>query len=249
MVDMVYHAVCGDLDTCQKSVWELKEYAARITPTSDRFTIMTNCSAALARLGDFDGAMDLLEEVFTTASSLNLPLAAAAAIVRATGICCDSQNGTHAKKWIARYSELNEASLQDWHRRNFRLNRAIFALWDGDIGLAETSLNTEGRPYWENSSGSFRSAALAVKIRLECAKRSPIEAITPFVETLKSEYAQQASMGTYDIPAYSLFLGLKYVSSDKTAAYQLLSDYVSQHRRDRWPVNSEIANALLQADH
>jgi DNA-binding SARP family transcriptional activator/tetratricopeptide (TPR) repeat protein len=121
-------------------------------------------------------------------------------------------------------------------------NQARLALETGDIPKAAAAFDCIG-----TASSMFSIARkgyyLSLEIRIRLARRAGLEKIAMLVSELEAAHCQLRAVGHQDFESYALFLGLCHIGQPDRGA-MLLRDYISNHRRPKWPLPPSIRYVL-----
>lgn len=236
---MIYHAICGDLDVaadCARRL--LRDTDAGTTTELQRLTRAINCAATLYRAGSVQEAEAEYMRVFERASELRAFAIAGDACGRLFTTYLDNGDMPLASEWVRKYMRLELPETQMWQQRRLRLALARLELWNESYNATAHLLENDGQPLWEIPFDVFRAAALATKIRLEIA-RGRDDQVTIFTALLRTTTTELRTMGAQDFEMFSLYLGLRHAGAEDEAI-ELLSRYLVRERRDRMPVTGEI---------
>jgi hypothetical protein len=112
----------------------------------------------------------------------------------------------------------------------------------GDIPKAAAAFDCIG-----TASSMFSIARkgyyLSLEIRIRLARRAGLEKIAMLVSELEAAHCQLRAVGHQDFESYALFLGLCHIGQPDRGA-MLLRDYISNHRRPKWPLPPSIRYVL-----
>ncbi|MEO7040641.1 MAG: AAA family ATPase [Gemmatimonadaceae bacterium] len=241
---MVYHAIRGETSSAAEVAHELLAYAERTLPPRHRIGVMMDCAEALRRGAGLTDAAEVYDSVFHTAVPLRCFDIAASATHRLIEICCDSSQMDRAEMCVTRYRNLRRPKIELRNHRHLRLAIARVHVWRKEWDSAANLMEfPKCEPAWKDRVGLFRSAALAVKIRLDIGRSEDKSTLKEWIAQLAPLNECMRSTGTQDYETYSLYLAHRYVG-DLDTAETLLRNYVSDERRDYAPLSLEITNQI-----
>jgi hypothetical protein len=116
------------------------------------------------------------------------------------------------------------------------------ALEKGDLQRASTMFSTV-QEVPQTYSARRRAHSLALGLRIRLTENPRDDELQRLVLNLEIEHLRIRSLGDQDFEAYALYLGLCAIG-DRTRALDLLTDYVTVHRRSEWPLPAEIASTV-----
>lgn len=243
-VSMIYHTIRGEPCTAASAARDLLSIAERTLPPRHRLCVLVDCAGALRRTGSPGEAAAIYETVFQNAVLLGSFDFAADACHRSIEMHCDTGEMSSAAEWANRYRRLRRPKAELRSQRHLRLALARVCVWQARWEQAAMLIEPRNSDaLWNDPVTMLRSAALAIKLRLQMGRSDTPRSVADWVARLAPLNACLRMSGAQDYETYSLYLGYRYVGED-AAAVQLLRNYLAHERRDTTRLGTEIADEL-----
>ena len=242
--EVIYHAICGDLDTCIVVSQELLQFARSHCRGARLARHILTCASGFRRTGYRDRGEDLYAEAFNI--TVNEKAWALAAIASHQLVLSNLERGNleGAKEWAAKFENLNRPAEEIWGQRTFIIATILIALESDDIELANKLFTTFIDFFLKDSTVAARANFWAIAIRLKIRQNADHHSINELIDKLyDTGYVRLRRAGLQDVIAWALYLGLSYVGKQKRGQH-ILSEYVTNFRRDRSPLPVYIQDAL-----
>ena len=242
---IVYHAICGDTDTCISASEQLLEFSRnRFKGTRLARHILT-CAIGFRRNGYQSRGDSLFIEVFNLSNAEKAY--ALAGIAAQQLVCCrlDEGNIVGAQEWINRFEELDRPMEELWGQRTFMITMIQFALEENNLEQAEHLFKIHTESFPQVSTVAARAKLIALRIRLYILQGIDIQSVAALQDELYPLHLKLRGMGLQDFLTYSLYLSMMYCGR-LVEARDLLNTYASNVRRDRSPLLGKIAKALSE---
>jgi DNA-binding SARP family transcriptional activator len=155
---------------------------------------------------------------------------------------------TAAGNFAAASQALKEARKYQLPTDNNRVRNAIhyhaarLALEDGDLAVAATEFESIDTPA-STSSHNRKGFHLALEVRIRVEQGWSSESLAPVVAQLEEHHLRMRGCGGQDFESHATYIGLCAVGESQRAD-DLLTAYVDEHRRSRWPLPREIVDIL-----
>ncbi|MDQ3997674.1 MAG: AAA family ATPase [Gemmatimonadota bacterium] len=244
MLDMLFHATFGDLDIAAELA------GTRVQMCTARATLPAACylrglaSMALLRAGHFGPGRVEAETCYHEAATagLNTYRLRAASILAC--FLRDCGEASAAREWHAKATQTADRLHPREVTVSYVSNAVLFALDDGDFRLAATWLERARRDFAEATVGHARLHFSAVELRIRqlCGGRRSSETD---VQALLEAHLHWRGFGHHDEVAEALWHELAECGR-QSYADTLLADYLTSHRRLRWPLSPGLRS--LAAD-
>ena len=127
-------------------------------------------------------------------------------------------------------------------RNEIHCHAARLALEDGDLSSAASELESIGAPAATFSLNRI-GYCLALDVRIRSQQGALAHAIEPIVTRLEANHLRMRGSGAQDFESHALYVGLCAIGRPRRGA-ELMSAYINEHRRCKWPLSSSIVNIL-----
>jgi hypothetical protein len=155
---------------------------------------------------------------------------------------------TSAGNFAAASEALEEARKYQQPTDNHRVRNSIhyhaarLALEHGDLSLAAREFESIESPAL-NVSLNRKGYHLALEVRLRVQQGWSAATLAPIVAQLVEHHLQMRGSPAQDFESHATYVGLCAIGECQRAA-TLLTAYVDQHRRCKWPLPREIIEIL-----
>lgn len=242
--EMVYHCVCGNLETAVESARLLVKEQRLSGNIGDLFYALCNASATFRTAGLFTDAEAALTEALDNAERHRLKLALPVALEMLTNLALELGETEKAKRWF-RELKARHSTIEDQNEAlKFRGLAARMALLDRRYAEAKR-LSPENLESVYRDPVTHRQTyqlALFVAARL---RSSGIE-FQRAVEALEKTHIRSRVSVRQAFPTYVLYRGLVRVGKTRLAE-RLLTEYLNTYRREPWPPGTHILEGLPES--
>jgi hypothetical protein len=155
---------------------------------------------------------------------------------------------TSAGNFAAAKQALEEARKYPMPTDNNRLRTLIYsqaarlALEDEDLTLATKEFESLDTPA-STSSLNRRGYQLSLEVRIRVGQGWPSDTLAPIVAELEKHHLQMRGAGDHDFESHATYVGLCAVG-ERQRAVDLITAYVEEHRRCKWPLARAIVDIL-----
>jgi tetratricopeptide (TPR) repeat protein len=147
-----------------------------------------------------------------------------------------------AESALRRMIECSISPDDTFAQAELQFYKTRIALERGDLQEASAAFSTV-KEIPQTYSARRRAHSLALGLRIRLRENPRDDELWSLVSGLEVEHLKLRSLGDQDFEAYALYLGLCALG-DRTRALDLLTDYVTVHRRSEWPLPEEIAQTV-----
>ena len=240
---LIYHATFGDVEQAASCAGELRSLAAVATTASSACNLYHNAGLGLFRFGRREDALECLEKCYRIAEQARLPtyqVLSAAAISR-LHLCWDE--APLSLEW-------HERAASYFDQRAVRASASLHysncidrALEEGDAAAARHWLELSSADYGAIKSGRPKLLYRAYEALVaQALGAGPIGSAQ--IAELVDGHLRFRSFGFHDSVAEAVVSVLTKVDR-RSEAIELLRDYVTTYRRDRFPLSKRL-NRLLE---
>ncbi|HEY8852626.1 MAG TPA: AAA family ATPase [Gemmatimonadaceae bacterium] len=234
-IEMVFHSACGDIG---KLITATRAFLEAVRNETNLLTFsrgLVNAATAYRLAGEREEAESLLREALDHALAHGASSRATFAwhsLVRLYLAAGDIQQAREALDRSERMAEFGE-EIHLISDRNYL--HARVALEEGNIDAASAYYALALAETNSNQTINRRSSVAALGIMVGVSKGTPVHSLRPLVADLESMHIQNRALGWQDFEAQALFVGVN-ACGEVEKAHQLLEDYATTYRRERWPL-------------
>jgi tetratricopeptide (TPR) repeat protein len=243
--EMIYHSMCGDLGRAEQAADELRRAVRDECDPRTAARALSNIAMAYrfaGRIADHEAVLNELIDLSMSHGLANRILLAKLGLIR---MYLYSGDIPRARSALAQLDAGVEPS-QDFHSSNVRLYYdAIIALEEGNIDQAFEGFKSMKERLLPDVTVNWRSGVAALGVRIAIRQEQPVETVRPMVAELEATHLQNRRSGGEDFEARALALGLRYCGAPG-AGLRLLTEYVTKHRREKWPLPRPITDLLSE---
>jgi len=249
-IEMVFHSACGDIG---KLITATRAFLEAVRNETNLLTFsrgLVNAATAYRLAGEREEAESLLREALDHALAHGASSRATFAwhsLVRLYLAAGDIQQAREALDRSERMAEFGE-EIHLISDRNYL--HARVALEEGNIDAASAYYALALAETNSNQTINRRSSVAALGIMVGVSNGTPVHSLSPLVADLESMHIQNRALGWQDFEAQALFVGVN-ACGEVEKAHQLLEDYATTYRRERWPLPrrlSELRRLKSQPD-
>jgi DNA-binding SARP family transcriptional activator len=238
---VVYHTVCGDLDTALQAARALVAEERKSGNTGELFRSLCNASVPLRTAGLFDEAEDALLEALSVAQKHKTDLARPLAMHQLVSLAFERGLTDDAYRWY----ELLKDSQPRMHGKH--------RIMEIDAVGARLAL-LEGRPAAARrlapaTIGAISKQPLIFQRTYQAALYVAIEIASGHVPSdsslrvLEDSHLQSRQSCHQAFAAYTLYVGLRAAGRNRYGK-RLLTEYLNTYRRERWPAPKHLLTTL-----
>lgn len=240
-VQVVYNTMCGDLTEAVRLAKERVAFERAGGTAVQLANAMTDLAFVLRLTGPAEEILTVLFEAYEIATSKKLAAAARDYAERIAAFLVYTRRfGMH--EWIARAREPDGETPHPSVAFSMYSSIARAALLENRVEDAERIISEKFSWDWLRHRRGWTAAALALRIRVQLARRVSASELAPDIAQLRTLYGCTAALGGQDYEVAALCAGLIYVGSSSDAR-DLLTDYLSNKRRDLTLYSPELAEA------
>jgi hypothetical protein len=242
-VNMIYHSVLGDVETALQAMNQFLGVARAERNPLTLSRALGNAGLASRLAGRPAEAVALFSEARDCSAKNGLHNRAAMAAYSLVRLYLASGNIQEARHAMDQAETLARPD-EDVH---FIADRpylvARMAMEEGDLSQASILMERIRQTTTSTQSVNRRASVLALGIQIGIRKGDRRDDILELVAELETVHAMNRTTGWQDFEAYSLFLGLCALG-EGARGKQLLSDYATIYRREKWALPASLSQAL-----
>jgi DNA-binding SARP family transcriptional activator/tetratricopeptide (TPR) repeat protein len=244
-VELIYHTAYGDLDIATSVAERAIVLERKVGDPAALARALRFAAYPFRRCGLHDVAIRSLEEALHLAEKYRLGSAALPAINGIVSSLIETGDLIAANKWYARAMDWVGSAEDTAATLSIKVLGAQLALAGGRVaeaaaiygeGLAEVNAD----PMMRRSSHT-----ISVHLRIQLAQGKPRPTVSD-IDTLQRLHTSAWAFGGQDYPAMALFSALTAVGQGPRAL-AILQQYATKHRRERWPLPTEMRLALTES--
>jgi len=240
-VQVIYHTMVGDLNEAVRFAKERIAMERRNGSWLQLSNAIMDLAFVFRRTGSQAEVPRVLSEAYQIATSRKLFAVAREYAVRLADFLLESDRSA-AEIWLSRADQSHGEPDQLQTACSATAVKARLALIDNRLADAERVVKEFP---WDRLADrhTWRAAAIALRLRVHIAQRRPPDSVLRDVEELRDLYIRTSIVGGQDYEVSSLCRALNYVG-DFTNAQRLLTDYVSNRRREVAPFSQDLRETL-----
>jgi DNA-binding SARP family transcriptional activator/tetratricopeptide (TPR) repeat protein len=239
--ELVFHCNNGD-SSCVPSLAQKLIQAAQAHGNRSRLAgAMRNAGLANLKCGFNSEALELLERNVEELAAAKLIRQARHASLELVRVYLDLGETALARTWIEKFDHdpFPSGDSTEDIRRSWAAAKLAIAESDLTGALAHFEL-IEKVPR-DQQTNAWRTATLAIRVRLEILRNAPAEIVVGIIEELVPVFAKNKHLGRQDYEAISLVTGLEYLGKSEQAR-KIVLDYLTV-RKERNPVPERLLRA------
>jgi DNA-binding SARP family transcriptional activator/tetratricopeptide (TPR) repeat protein len=238
---VVYHTVCGSLETAVESARALISEQRKTGNIGDLFRSLCNAAVPMRTAGVFDEAESVLLEALSIAEEHKIDLALSRALPMLANMALERGLDSDATRWL----ELLRAHPSTPHDKYVAIEIAgigvRLALLSNRPEEARKLLPRRLQAFKHDPAVFRRTYQAALYVATELASgRIPSEAS---LRVLKDSHLHSRRTTHQAFAAYALYVGLK-AAGKKRQAHKLLTEYLTTYRREPWPAPTHLLTTL-----
>lgn len=243
--EMIYHSMCGDMGKAEYAADELRRAVRCERDPRTAARALYNVGIAYRFAGRFADNEAVLNELIDLSMLHGLANRIRLARLSLIRLYLYSGNIPRARSVLAQLDAGVEPD-QDFHSSNSRLYFAArLAFEEGNIDQAFEGFKSMKKQLLPDVTVNWRSGVLALGVRIAIRQVQPVETVRPMVAELEGVHLLNRRGGGEDFEAHALASGLRYCGAP-SEGLRLLTDYVTKHRRETWPVPRPISDLLSE---
>jgi hypothetical protein len=233
LAHLIYHTVFGDLAQAGRLARTSLEIAPASFSEWSLFRLRTSASLALTVTGDIDLAINECVATYGDAQKRGIGRVSILTGSILASLCFDKGALDESREWLRRVSNIANRQKESVRPVEALSADADLAMLDSRFDDAKTCLNTmrESLPLYE--APRYQNELTAYRIRLASFTGDDIE--RDDVEHLMRWHLKARQFARHDDCMEALWTGLCAIGRQGEAT-GLLSEYLSQYRRERGPV-------------
>lgn len=241
-VRIVFETVLGSLEIARECSADLIALERRTGSVRGLCRALRFSCNPSRMLGDFDGALNALNEALELSERHHLVGEAASSADIILSIHLERADLKAARLWIARTETLATRVGARYARAGQATNQAIYLILQGDFYGAQRCIQPYAENYLDDPLIRQRMLSLSILARIHVAHGDfgPLAALEP---SLKAALALRRRTGTHDFHVAS-YAHTLHALGNRRGAVDYVTEFVTKARRDRTVPSAELQSFM-----